>query len=196
MSERLCAVAIMAKASVAGTVKTRLVPPLTREEAAELNTTCLADVAANIAAAAAQTPIQGFVAYHPLGSERFFQDLLPAGLQAAAAQGADARAQPAARRARSAGGRLCIGLPRQCRQSDPADRSARPRGSQPGGARRSGRAGAGSGWRLLPDWAEAFSPAAVRGDRLEHRARLPADDHAGGRDRSAGRLASRMVRCR
>jgi len=74
---RLCAVAIMAKASVAGTVKTRLVPPLTYEEAAELNTCCLADVAANVAAAAAQVPIQGFVAYHPLGSERFFDDLLP-----------------------------------------------------------------------------------------------------------------------
>ena len=54
MSERLCAVAIMAKESVAGKVKTRLVPPLTREEAAELNTRCLADVAGNIATAAAQ----------------------------------------------------------------------------------------------------------------------------------------------
>ena len=78
---RLCAVAIMAKASVAGTVKTRLVPPLTYEEAAELNTCCLADVAANVAAAAAQVPIQGFVAYHPLGSERFFDDLLPQGFK-------------------------------------------------------------------------------------------------------------------
>jgi uncharacterized protein len=81
MSERLCAVAIMAKASVAGTVKTRLVPPLSHEEAAELNTSCLADVAANIAAAAAQAPIQGFVAYDPLGSEQFFQDLLPDGFK-------------------------------------------------------------------------------------------------------------------
>jgi hypothetical protein len=52
----------MAKASVAGTVKTRLVPPLTLEEAAELNTCCLRDVAANIAAAARQAPIQGFAA--------------------------------------------------------------------------------------------------------------------------------------
>jgi rSAM/selenodomain-associated transferase 1 len=81
MFERLCAVAIMAKASVAGTVKTRLVPPLTPEEAAMLNTCCLADVAANIAAAAAQAPIQGFVAYDPLGSEQFFRDLLPVGFK-------------------------------------------------------------------------------------------------------------------
>ena len=34
MSEALCAVAIMAKASLAGSVKTRLVPPLSYEEAA------------------------------------------------------------------------------------------------------------------------------------------------------------------
>jgi len=79
--EQACAVAIMAKASVAGAVKTRLVPPLTPEEAAELNTCCLADVAANIAAAAVRAPIKGFVAYHPLGAERFFEDLLPDGFE-------------------------------------------------------------------------------------------------------------------
>jgi rSAM/selenodomain-associated transferase 1 len=77
MSEELCAVAIMAKASLAGSVKTRLVPPLSYEEAAELNTCCLADVAANLAAAAARAPIHAFAAYHPLGSEGFFDDLLP-----------------------------------------------------------------------------------------------------------------------
>jgi uncharacterized protein len=71
----------MAKASVAGTVKTRLVPPLTYEEAAELNTCCLADVAANVTAAARQVPIQGFAAYHPSGSEPFFDDLLPDGFR-------------------------------------------------------------------------------------------------------------------
>lgn len=79
MPEERCAVAIMAKASVAGTVKTRLVPPLTYEEAAELNTCCLTDVAANVVTAARQAPIQGFAAYYPLGSERFFDDLLPDG---------------------------------------------------------------------------------------------------------------------
>ena len=81
MSETLCAVAIMAKASIAGAVKTRLVPPLTPQEAAELNSSFLADVAANIAAAAAQAPIQGFAAYHPCGSERFFAALLPDGFK-------------------------------------------------------------------------------------------------------------------
>jgi len=71
----------MAKASVVGTVKTRLVPPLTYEEAAELNTCCLMDVAANIAAAARKVPIQGFAAYHPLGTEPFFDELMPDGFK-------------------------------------------------------------------------------------------------------------------
>lgn len=74
-----CAVAIMAKASVAGAVKTRLVPPLTPQQAAEFNTCCLADVAANITAAAIAAPIRGFAAYDPPGSEGFFAALLPAG---------------------------------------------------------------------------------------------------------------------
>jgi rSAM/selenodomain-associated transferase 1 len=76
MTRQVCAVAIMAKASVAGTVKTRLVPPLTYEEAADLNTCCLLDVADNIMAAASLEPIQGIAAYSPPGSEKFFADIL------------------------------------------------------------------------------------------------------------------------
>lgn len=74
-----CAVAIMAKASVAGAVKTRLVPPLSPAEAAEFNTCCLADTAANIVAAAATRPIRGFAAYDPPGQEQFFSAVLPGG---------------------------------------------------------------------------------------------------------------------
>jgi rSAM/selenodomain-associated transferase 1 len=74
-----CAVAIMAKASHSGFVKTRLVPPLTPHEAAEINTCFLADIAANISTAAEEAPIHGYAAYHPIGSESFFHDLLPAG---------------------------------------------------------------------------------------------------------------------
>lgn len=81
MSEGVCAVAIMAKASVAGAVKTRLVPPLTQEEAAAFNTCCLSDIAANIIAAAEVEPIQAFAAYSPAGSEAFFAALLPGRLQ-------------------------------------------------------------------------------------------------------------------
>src|SRR4026207_2554741 len=44
----LCALAVMTKAPQAGRVKTRLVPPLTPQEAAELNKCFLLDTAAAI----------------------------------------------------------------------------------------------------------------------------------------------------
>src|SRR5205814_8348477 len=46
MARGLCALAVMSKAPQAGRVKTRLVPPLTPEEAAELNKCFLRDTAA------------------------------------------------------------------------------------------------------------------------------------------------------
>jgi uncharacterized protein len=45
-ASKLCALAIMTKAPRAGTVKTRLQPPLTAEEAAQLNVCFLRDIAA------------------------------------------------------------------------------------------------------------------------------------------------------
>ena len=72
-----CAIAIMAKESRPGLCKTRLVPPLDPAEAAEINTCFLRDVAGNIAVASASAPVQGVAAYHPLGSEAFFEELLP-----------------------------------------------------------------------------------------------------------------------
>jgi hypothetical protein len=45
-----CAIAVMAKASIPGRTKTRLMPELTPEEAAGLNTSFLRDVADNIIA--------------------------------------------------------------------------------------------------------------------------------------------------
>lgn len=75
-----CAIAVMAKASIAGRTKTRLVPPLTHEEAASLNTAFLRDVADNILAAAALADITGWMAYAPAGSEGFFRTHLPASI--------------------------------------------------------------------------------------------------------------------
>jgi len=46
ISKRICALGVMAKAPLAGEVKTRLVPPLTEQEAAELNVCFLRDMAA------------------------------------------------------------------------------------------------------------------------------------------------------
>jgi rSAM/selenodomain-associated transferase 1 len=63
----------MAKASAVGLTKTRLVPPLSYEEAADLNTAFLRDITQNIAAAGRQTSIVGYLAFGPRGSAAFFQ---------------------------------------------------------------------------------------------------------------------------
>jgi len=52
----ICALAVMTKAPQAGRVKTRLVPPLTPEEAAELNKCFLRDTAAAISSACSRRP--------------------------------------------------------------------------------------------------------------------------------------------
>src|ERR1700732_997834 len=73
-------VAVMAKASIPGRTKTRLVPPLTFEEAAAFNTAFLQDVAANILAASNRMNIAGYMAFGPPESFAFFQTMLPAGV--------------------------------------------------------------------------------------------------------------------
>src|SRR6266487_6057477 len=97
MARGLCALAVMTKAPQAGRVKTRLVPPLTPEEAAELNKCFLRDTAAAISSVcsgglrrpnavntqllpgAQKAPPQcGPVAvYTPVGAESAYTDVLP-----------------------------------------------------------------------------------------------------------------------
>jgi rSAM/selenodomain-associated transferase 1 len=74
-----CGIAVMAKASAPGRAKTRLVPPLTADEAAAFNTAFLQDVAANIRAAGKHTDIAGYMAFGPPGPESvaFFRRVLP-----------------------------------------------------------------------------------------------------------------------
>src|ERR1700691_5956988 len=76
-----CGIAFMAKASAPGRAKTRLVPPLTFDEAAALNTAFLQDVADNVLLAARHAGpaagIAGYAAYGPPGSEDFFRRSLP-----------------------------------------------------------------------------------------------------------------------
>jgi uncharacterized protein len=72
-----CGIAIMAKASAPGRTKTRLVPPLTFDEAAALNTAFLQDIAANVILAGRHAAIAGYAAYAPRGSEDFFNGILP-----------------------------------------------------------------------------------------------------------------------
>jgi hypothetical protein len=75
-----CGVAVMAKASIPGRTKTRLVPPLSFEEAAALNTAFLQDVASNILAAAKRTNMSGYMAFGPPESVAFFEATLPPGI--------------------------------------------------------------------------------------------------------------------
>jgi rSAM/selenodomain-associated transferase 1 len=74
---RCCGIAVMAKASLPGRSKTRLVPPLTFEEAAAFNTAFLKDVAANVAMAGHKEPVACYMAYGPPGSDAFFARMLP-----------------------------------------------------------------------------------------------------------------------
>src|SRR5262245_33180397 len=93
----VCALAVMTKAPQAGRVKTRLVPPLTPEEAAELSKCFLRDTAAAISIACsrrfaspppsrsfgatyseAATAACGIAVYTPVGAESTYTEILPA----------------------------------------------------------------------------------------------------------------------
>ena len=82
-----CAIAVMAKAPRAGASKTRLVPPLTPEQAASLSAAFLRDVTENIVAAARLAPIAGYAAYAPAGLESLFDGHLAAGTRLILADG-------------------------------------------------------------------------------------------------------------
>jgi rSAM/selenodomain-associated transferase 1 len=73
----LCALGIMTKAPQAGKVKTRLSPPLSPEEAAELNICFLRDLAGSISQACLESSAQGVGIYTPLGSESVYESILP-----------------------------------------------------------------------------------------------------------------------
>src|SRR5262245_59890222 len=72
-----CGIAVMAKASAPGRTKTRLVPPLTPDEAADFNTAFLQDVVHNIAQAQELQSVAGYAAYSPADSRAFFEGALP-----------------------------------------------------------------------------------------------------------------------
>src|SRR5215831_10039820 len=93
----LCALAVMTKAPHPGRVKTRLVPPLTPEEAAELNKCFLRDTAAAISSACSEglrppsaangrlhpgaqgapQQCEPVAVYTPVGAESVYTDVLP-----------------------------------------------------------------------------------------------------------------------
>src|SRR6202048_3122099 len=73
-----CGIGLMAKASMPGHSKTRLVPPLTYEEAAGCNTAFLRDIAENILAALAEVSVAGYLAFGPPEYRSFFLAVMPA----------------------------------------------------------------------------------------------------------------------
>jgi len=77
----------MAKAPLAGEVKTRLIPPLQPAEAAALNVCFLRDMTANVSAVAAAHGATGLVVYTPVGAESAFDGLLPDGFGLLAQRG-------------------------------------------------------------------------------------------------------------
>jgi uncharacterized protein len=72
-----CALAVMAKAPRPGKVKTRLSPPLTPDQAAQLNICFIRDTTENIRQVTEGSNSAGVVVYTPVGDETAFDDLLP-----------------------------------------------------------------------------------------------------------------------
>ena len=77
MPTGLCALAVMTKAPCAGKVKTRLIPPLSAEEAAALNICFLRDITFSIQQATGLAPAQGIAVYTPVGAEDSYRGILP-----------------------------------------------------------------------------------------------------------------------
>lgn len=82
-----CALGVMIKAPRAGASKTRLVPPLTHDEAAALSACFLRDTTDNIARIARSERAAGVAVYTPVGTEAAFDGLLPAGFSLLAQRG-------------------------------------------------------------------------------------------------------------
>lgn len=82
-----CAIAVMAKAPRPGQVKTRLIPPLTANSASALSASFLRDITENIALAARDAAICGYVAYAPAGFETSFEGTLADGTRLVLADG-------------------------------------------------------------------------------------------------------------
>lgn len=86
MPIRANALAVMAKAAIPGTVKTRLVPPLTDEQAAELSHALLLDQLEHLAQL---DSADLYVAFTPADAAELMTSLLPSGFECFAQRGDD-----------------------------------------------------------------------------------------------------------
>jgi rSAM/selenodomain-associated transferase 1 len=82
-STHRCALGIMAKAPSAGSVKTRLTPPLTSEEASVLSACFLRDTASNVSNQAAD----GVIVFTPAEERKSFDGIVPKSFQLLAQRG-------------------------------------------------------------------------------------------------------------
>jgi len=82
-STHRCAVGIMAKAPSTGSVKTRLTPPLTAEEASALSACFLRDTANNVC----QQPADGVIVFTPAERRKSFDGIAPKSFQLLAQRG-------------------------------------------------------------------------------------------------------------
>lgn len=86
MPTRANALAVMAKAPIPGSVKTRMVPPLTHEQAAELCRALLLDQLEHLSALA---DVELFVAFAPAEAVTLIENIVPTGFQCFPQSGAD-----------------------------------------------------------------------------------------------------------
>jgi rSAM/selenodomain-associated transferase 1 len=77
VKQNTCALAIMTKLPQAGKVKTRLTPPLTQGEAADLNRCFLRDLGKSISQATTLSRAQGVGVYSPPGADAAYKGILP-----------------------------------------------------------------------------------------------------------------------
>src|SRR5262245_13108235 len=87
--DELCAFVLMAKAPRIGSVKTRLIPPLSPEEAAELSRCFIRDMATDVSALTDPQRSVGVVAFTPPDDAAAFDNLLPPGTHLLPQRGAD-----------------------------------------------------------------------------------------------------------
>lgn len=71
------AVAIICKTPIPGLSKTRLSPPLAKEDCAEISRCFIRDLSATIQALVDEGDVVGYAVYTPLGSEEELRELLP-----------------------------------------------------------------------------------------------------------------------
>lgn len=83
------ALGIMCKAPTAGTSKTRLSPPLSRDEAAWVSRCFIADISVIVGSLAPDLGVRGFVVFTPSQDEGAFEGLTPAGFESLPQRGDD-----------------------------------------------------------------------------------------------------------